>query len=115
MRSGVESFIADMANLGFDPRLESGLVVYEVVAVDGARANSNVHTAVGVSELGSWPSIPPHWIHFPSEIKFSQTNSQSSTKGGWLMHSRQINGWNDAPADIAWVSHVRAVLSEAIS
>ena len=51
---------------------------------------------------------------FPDGVRFSQTNSQPSQKSGWLMHSRQITGWGDAPSGVAWASHVRAVLSEAV-
>ena len=114
MNTGVERFIKDMAGLGFEPRLSSEIVAYQVVAVDGVHGGKRIETGVEVGELDSWPQIPPHWVHFPSVIKFSQTNSQPSVKPGWVMHSRQITGWNDAPAGIAWASHVRAVLSEAV-
>ena len=114
MQAGVERFIHDMAGLGLEARLEAELVIYTVVAVDGAYAAKLVETGVSVGELQSWPQVPPHWLHFPDGVKFSQTNSQPSPKFGWLMHSRQITGWGDAPAGVAWASHVRAVLSEAV-
>ena len=115
MQTGIETFIQDMSDLGFEAVLEAELVIYRVVAVDGARAGRAVETGVGIGELQPWPQVPPHWLHFPSAIKFSQTNSQTSPKFGWLMHSRQITGWGDAPAGVAWASHVRAVLSEAVA
>ena len=115
MQTGVDAFIQDMAELGFEATLEAELVIYTVEAVDGAYAGRPVVTGVGVGELAPWPQVPPHWLHFPSAVKFSQTNSQTSPKSGWLMHSRQITGWGDAPAGVAWASHVRAVLSEAVA
>ena len=114
METGVEEFIQAMSELGFGATLEAELVIYRVVAVDGAYAGRLVETGVGVGELQLWPQVPPHWLHFPGAVKFSQTNSQPSPKSGWLMHSRQITGWGDATAGVAWASHVRAVLSEAV-
>ena len=109
---GVEAFIQDMTELGFEATLETELVIYKVMTVDGAYAGRRVETGVGVGELQPWPQVPPHWLHFPTDVKFSQTNSKPSSRLGWLMHSRQISGWGDAPPGVAWASHVRAVLSE---
>ncbi len=114
MQTGIEAFIQDMTQLGFETTLEAELVIYKVLAVDGAYAGRPVDTAVGIGELEPWPQVPPHWLHFPTSVRFSRTNSQPSPKSGWLMHSRQITGWGDAPAGVAWASHVRAVLSEAV-
>ena len=115
MQSGVKAFIQDMSDLGSGAELEAELVIYEVVAVDGAYAGRAVKTGVGVGELQPWPQVPPHWLHFPCTVHFSQTNSQPSPKSGWLMHSRQISGWGDAPAGVAWASHIRAVLSQVVT
>ena len=114
MDTGVEKFIQDMSELGFEATQEAELVIYRVVAVDGAYAGRPVETGVGIGELQPWPQVPPHWLHFPGAVNFAQTNSQPSPKSEWLMHSRQITGWGDAPAGVAWASHVRAVLSEAV-
>ncbi len=110
---GVEAFIQDMTELGFEATLEAELVIYKVIPVDGSYAGRQVETGVGIGELQPWPQVPPHWLHFPTGVRFSQTNSKPSTRTGWLMHSRQITGWGDAPPSVAWASHVRAVLSEA--
>ena len=115
MLTGIEGFIKNMAEFGCKVTLEAELVICQVVAIDGAYAGSPVETGVSIGELDSWPQVPPHWLHFPAGIRFSQTNSQPSPKSGWLMHSRQITGWGDAPAGVAWASHVRAVLSEAVT
>ena len=115
MQPGVEAFIQNMTELGFETTLEAELVICRVVALDGAFAGRTVETGVAIGELESWPHVPPHWLHFPVSVRFAQTNSQPSLKSGWLMHSRQITGWSDAPAGIAWASHVRAVLSEAVA
>lgn len=111
---GVDGFICDMTELGFEATLETELVVYRIVPIDGAHAGTRIETGVAVSELQSWPQVPPHWLHFPSTLKFSRTNEGPSPRSDWSSHSRQISGWGDAPAGIAWASHVRAVLSEAV-
>ena len=113
--AAVNKFIDDMAKFAVDVQVEAELVTYRVTPVDGAHAGSPVQTAVSIDELDSWPHAPPHWIHLPAEIKFPKTNSQNSPRSAWLKHSRQITGWGDAPPAISWVSHVRGVISEAIS
>ena len=115
MQTGVEAFMQAMTELGFEATLEAELVLYQVQPVDGAHAGKPIETGVAIDELEPWPQVPPHWLHFPSGVRFSRTNSQPSSKSGWLMHSRQITGWGDAPAGIAWASHVRAVLCEAVA
>ena len=115
MNPGVQRFINDMAQIGFDPRVEADLVILEIVPVEGARAGRPVETAAAVGELEPWPQVPPHWIHLPKEVNFPRTNSQDSSKAGWLMHSRDLKGWGDAPAAVCWASHVRSVLCEATS
>ena len=114
MQNGPEGFIDDMKKLGFNPTVEAGLVIYRITPVDGAYAGITVETGVGIDELDPWPQAPPHWIHLPGGIAFPRTNDRKSSKLDWLKHSRQINGWGDAPPGICWASHVRAVLSEAI-
>ena len=115
MHTGVEAFIRDMTELGFEATLEAELVIYKVVPVDGVSAGKPMETGVGTGELQPWPQVPPHWLHFPSGLRFLRTNSRPSPKSGWLMHSRRITGWGDAPAGVAWASHVRAVLSETVA
>lgn len=112
---GVDTYIQDMAQLDLQPTLEAELVVCKVVAVDGACGGKPVEIGISIGELQSWPQVPPHWLHFPAVVRFARTNSKPSPKSGWLMHSRQITGWGDAPAGVAWASHIRAVLSEAIA
>lgn len=114
MQPGIQRFVADMHQLGFNPTVEAELVEYTVTPIDGGLAGQAVQTGVGLNELASWPQVPPHWIHFPTSVSFHRSNSQSSPKAGWLMHSRQIEDWGDAEPRIGWASHVRAVLSEAV-
>lgn len=113
MDPGVRRFIDDMTEVGFDPKVEAELVIYQVEAIDGFHAGGLVETGVGVGDLVPWPQFPPHWVHFPASISFSRTNSQPSPKSGWLMHSREITGWGAAAPSVSWTSHLRAVLSEA--
>lgn len=112
----VSHFVADLERLGLHPSVEAELVCYLVEPVDGARAGTRVATAVNVAELGNWPLVPPHWLHFPSEVVLARTNSQASSRAGWLMHSRQIAGWGrDLDPGSGWAAHVRGVLSEAVT
>ena len=115
MQPGVRRFIDELTGLGLDPAVEAELVVSRVTPVDGARAGTPVETGVALDELESWPELPPHWVHLPDGVHFRETNSKPSPKPGWLMHSRQLTGWGDAPAGVAWAAHVRAVLSEAVA
>ena len=103
-----------MAQLELQPTVEAGLVVCCFTPVEGARAGDSTQVGVSIDELAFWPMAPPHWIHLSSEIRFLRTNSQPSSKPGWLMHSRNVSGWGDAEPQIGWTSHLQAVLSEAI-
>lgn len=113
MNRNVQKFMDEMDRLGLNPRVEAELVVYRIVPVGGAHAGVEVETGVSADELVFWPQAPPHWVHLSSDVTFSKTNSRKSTKQGWLKHSRQINGWGDAPPGICWTSHVRSILCEA--
>lgn len=114
MQPPVEAFVDAMAGLGLCPRVEAELVVCEVTPAAGAHAGTCVEVGVAVSELGDWPHAPPHWVHLPSAVRFSSTNSQPSPKTGWLQHSRNSAGWGDAPAAVCWHAHLQAVLSETV-
>lgn len=115
MGAGIEKFVDDMTNAGFDTNVEADVVTFKIIPVDGAHAGSSVDTGVSSAELDPWPQAPPHWIHFPDSVAFPRTNCQPSPKSGWLMHSRNLHGWGDAPPAVCWASHVRAALSEATS
>jgi len=112
---GVDGFIADLAAWGVAARIEGAVVVFPVRAVDGARAGEVAESGVAVNELGAWPAVPPHWVHFPSTMTIPNAHpDQSDTLPGWTRHSRQIERWEQVTeAGRAWLGHVRAVLSEA--
>ncbi len=110
----VAAFVDGLRRLRAGPIVRDGLVVYRVEPVDGRHAGELVETAVEVAELAGWPMVPPHWIHLPSVVVLPATNSQQSTRSGWLRHSRQVYGWGgDADPARAWVAHVRGVLATA--
>ena len=115
METGVARFVDDMTKAGFDIAVEAEVVTFRITPVDGAHAGTPVDTGVSSDELDPWPQAPPHWVHFADSVGFSHTNPQPSPKSGWLMHSRDLAGWGDAPPAVCWASHVRAVLGEAIS
>lgn len=114
--TGLDGFLAGLRRCGLEPVVEAGVVAIAIELTEGARAGTTVDTGVSVDELGSWPAVPPHWVHFPADIAFSHSNTQPSEKPGWTKHSRQINRWGNAtePAQ-AWLAHVRAIAGEAIS
>ncbi len=114
MDNGVRVFVTDMSNIGVDVTVDAELATFQIDPVDGVWAGTEVETGVSIDELKPWPVVPPHWIHLPGEVKFSHTNSEPSTKTGWLKHSRDFRGWGDAKPAVSWVSHVRGTLSKAI-
>ena len=115
MQDGVQGFVNRMAELDCEPYAEGELVICLVTPVGGAHDGCPVKTGVGVDELASWPMVPPHFIHLPDNIRFPRPHHSLSPKPGWLMHSRGIPGWGKAAPGVDWVSHVRAVICEAIA
>lgn len=110
----MEGFIDGLQRTDAQPEQHDGLVVYRIETVEGAYAEEQIETAVDTGELLQWPMVPPHWIHFPPEVRFANTNSQASQRPGWMKHSRQIASWGqDAEPVIGWLAHVRSVLGEA--
>jgi hypothetical protein len=112
--AGVDGFIAGLGACETEATIEAGIVVFTVVAA-GRSGPLITQTGVAVTELATWPAIPPHWLHFPAAVQFGSTNaSPAETLPGWVRHSRQIQGWGDAdePAQ-AWLAHLRRVLEDA--
>lgn len=114
MQAAVRDFVDAMAKLGLNPRVEAELVICSVIPASGAHAGDCVAVGVAEGELRSWPQVPPHWIHLPGSVVFSNTNCKASPKATWLQHSRNCAGWGDAPAAVCWHAHVQAVLSETV-
>ena len=110
----MQAFIDAMGELGLSPRREAELVICIVTPDDGARAGSEVEVGVSENELAGWPLVPPHWIHLASDVGFTETNIEASSKAGWLKHSRRVPAWGSAPADTDWESHLHAVLRKAV-
>jgi hypothetical protein len=115
MRDGTEGFIADLDAWGAPARVEGIAVIFTVRAVGGALEGELVESAVSLGELGAWPAIPPHWVHFPSSVNLPQVHpDQSDTLPGWTRHSRQIERWEHVTEPgRTWLAHVRAVLAGA--
>jgi len=110
----VATFVEGLRQLQTEPEVRDGRVIYRVEPVEGRHAGELVETAVEVAELACWPLAPPHWIHLAAEVTLPATNSQQSTRSGWVRHSRQVRGWGgDAYPERAWVAHVRGVLGVA--
>jgi hypothetical protein len=114
--TGLEGFLASLRCCGVEAVVEAGVVAFAVELMAGARAGTAVPTGVGVDELAGWPAVPPHWVHFPDDVRFPASNMQASSRAGWTKHSRNIQRWGNAaePAQ-AWLAHVRTVAGEAIA
>jgi hypothetical protein len=113
--TGLDGFLASLRRCGVDAEVEAGVVAFAVEPLAGPQAGRAVPTGVGVDELGVWPAVPPHWVHFPDDVRFSTNNTQASSRVGWTKHSRNIQRWGNAaePAQ-AWLAHARTVAGEAI-
>ena len=113
---GLNGFIAGLRRCGLEPVVEADVVTFQIEPIYGTRMGQILATGVAVDELATWPAVPPHWIHFPSEVTFPHSNTQPSTRPGYTKHSRQICGWGNAaePAQ-AWIAHARGVAGEAIT
>jgi hypothetical protein len=114
-RHGPDRFLVELVSEGIPARREGPAIIYVVVPATGALAGLDVDTAVSVSELQSWPTMVPHWLHFPEAITFSRTNTDAKDcLPGWIRHSRDIGQWDtSAPPVRTWLAHVRGVLSTA--
>jgi hypothetical protein len=112
--TGVDGFIRGLRHCGLDPVVDAGVVTFLVEPLGGGLVGRAVETGVGVDELTAWPAVPPHWVHFPADVELARSNTQFSTKPGWIKHSRELRSWNNAdePAQ-AWIAHVRGVLEAA--
>ncbi|GGJ36237.1 hypothetical protein [Paenarthrobacter histidinolovorans] len=111
-----QQFINDMTAVGASARADGPRILYDVVAVGGDLSGQTVTTGVSVSELQSWPMVPPHWIHLPESIAFAATNvDEVDCPPGWKRHSREYTH-NDmsVPPALSWLRHVRGFISIAI-
>ncbi len=114
LTDSARAFVEGLELCDCTPRVEHGVIVFEVQVVTGTHTGEAVQTGVAQDELGGWPVAPPHWIHFPQSVSVGATNSKQSPLAGWLMHSRNIIGWGSAkePAQ-EWLAHVQSVLQGA--
>lgn len=109
-------FIADMTAAGAPARADGPRILYDIVAFGGSLAGQTITTGVSISEVQSWPAVPPHWIHLPASIQFAETNvDDADCAPGYKRHSRDYSYTDTSihPAR-AWLSHVRGFVSIAI-
>lgn len=116
LTDAARQFTTDMTAAGAPARVDGARILYEVTAVGGALAGQVVTTGVSVSEVQSWPAVPPHWIHLPTSVEFSETNmDDTDCPPGWKRHSREYNYTDlSVPPALAWLRHVRGFISIAI-
>lgn len=106
-------FVADMTAAGAPARLVGQQILFDVEAVAGPLRGQVISTGVSVSEVQSWPMVPPHWIHLPDTIEFAETNTDTTDcPPGWRRHSRDFSlSFMSIPPARAWLQHVRGVLT----
>lgn len=111
-----QQFIDDMTAAGASARADGPRILYDVIAVGGALGGQTVTTGVSVSEVQSWPMVPPHWIHLPDSVAFPETNmDDTDCQPGWKRHSRDFSYIDmTMPPALAWLRHVRGFVSIAI-
>jgi hypothetical protein len=116
LSEAARQFIDDMTAAGALARADGPRILYNVVPVNGALAGQLVTTGVSISEVQSWPAVPPHWVHLPDTVRFEQTNIDSTDCApGHVRHSREYNYTDTSiPPARAWLSHVRGFISIAI-
>lgn len=116
LSEAAQQFIDEMTAAGASARADGPRILYDIIPVNGALAGQVVTTGVSLSEVQSWPAVPPHWIHLPDTVRFEQTNIDSTDCApGFVRHSRDYSytATSMAPAR-AWLSHVRGFVSIAI-
>lgn len=117
LSGAAQQFIDDMTAAGASARADGPRILYVITPVNGALAGRVVTTGVSISEVQSWPAVPPHWVHVPETVHFQQTNSDTTDCApGFVRHSREYTyiDTSVSPAR-AWLSHVRGFLSIAIA
>ncbi|SDO31744.1 hypothetical protein SAMN05216368_1157 [Cryobacterium flavum] len=115
LSEAAQQFIDDMTAAGAPARADGPRILYSVVPVNGALAGQLVTTGVSISEVLSWPAVPPHWVHLPDTVLFEQTNIDSTDCApGHVRHSRDYYTDTSIPPARAWLSHVRGFISIAI-
>lgn len=115
LSEAAQRFIDDMTAAGATARADGPRILYNVTPINGALGGQVVTTGVSISEVESWPAVPPHWIHLPDSVRFEQTNIDSTDCApGFVRHSRDYNYTDTSmhPAR-AWLSHVRGFVSIA--
>ena len=117
LSEAAQQFISDMTSAGVRARADGPRILYEVTPVNGALAGKAVTTGVSISEVQSWPAVPPHWVHLPETVRFEQTNSDNTDCApGYVRHSRDYSYTDTSvPPARAWLSHVRGFLSIAVA
>jgi hypothetical protein len=115
--AAVQQFIDDLTTAGAPARLDGARIVYEVLAIGGALNGQTITTGVSMSEVQSWPMVPPHWMHLPATIAFEATNmDETDCPPGWKRHSREFSFTDTSvPPALAWLRHVRGFISSAAS
>ncbi|PPF47576.1 MULTISPECIES: hypothetical protein [unclassified Rathayibacter] len=111
-----QRFVDDMTAAGASAQVDGPRVLYDVRAVAGPLAGQIITTGVSLSEVQSWPMVPPHWVHLPDFVTFAQTNEDvTDCLPGWKRHSRDYNHTDTsvAPA-LSWLRHVRGLLTIAL-
>ena len=107
--TGIDHFVAGLAELGFRPERRGSLVVVKLDIVVAGRVDLSM---VGTDPPRDFPTIPPHWLHLRRELALPGEAGRSSDLGdGWRKWSRQHPKWSGGEHAVqAWLAQVRSLL-----
>ena len=110
--TGIERFMAGLAELGLRPEKLDSLVVVKLDVAVTERADLS---EVGADPPNNFPNIPPHWLHLRKELALPKGAGRASELGdGWRKWSRQHPNWKGGDnAAQAWLAHARSLLLTA--
>ena len=77
MEPSVQRFIDDMTELGVNPRVDAGLVIYQITPIDGVHAGVVVETGVSTEELSLWPQ---GFLHTGSIFRPASTSEEPTAR-----------------------------------
>ena len=107
--TGIDQFVAGLAELGFRPEKRGSFVV---VRLDVAVAERDDLSMVGTDPPGDFPNIPPHWLHLRKELALPGESGNASELGDdWRKWSRKHPKWRGGDNAVqAWLAQVRSLL-----
>jgi hypothetical protein len=103
---GVERFVAELRDLGYEPSVEDGRVSVAWTIPLGSHMGQDGF--IGWEVPADWPETSPHGPHiFPAFDHPNGGNHASAFGDGWRHWSRPFNGW--AGSDRTMLTYLRFI------